>query len=52
MLSIAYAFPVTACDPDRLNDWDNKIGSLIKHKFKSMKSTPLPWSERIKKTLA
>ena len=40
MPSITYAFPVTPCDPDRLNDWDNKIGSLIKHKFKFMKSTP------------
>ena len=40
MPSIAYAFPVTPCDPDRLNDWENKIGSLIKHKFKIMKSTP------------
>jgi hypothetical protein len=40
MPSIAYAFPVTPCDPDRLNDWDNKIGCLIKHKFKFMKSTP------------
>ena len=28
------------CNPDRLNDWDNKIGSLIKHKIKFMKSTP------------
>jgi hypothetical protein len=40
MPSIAYAFPVTPCDPDRLNDWDNKIGSLIKDKFKFIKSTP------------
>jgi hypothetical protein len=40
MPSIAYAFPVTPCNPDRLNDWDNEIGSRIKHKFKFMKSTP------------
>jgi hypothetical protein len=39
MPSIAYAFLVTPCDPDRRNDWDNKIGSLIKHKFKFMKGT-------------
>jgi hypothetical protein len=42
MPSITYAFPVTPCDPDRLNDWVNKIGSLIKHRFKFIKSTPLP----------
>jgi hypothetical protein len=40
MPSKAYAFPVTLCDPDRLYDWYNKIGSLIKHKSKFMKSTP------------
>ena len=39
-LNWTHQFPVTPCDPDRLNDWDNKIRSLIKHKFKFMKSTP------------
>ena len=40
MPSIAYAFLVTPYDPDRLYDWDNETGILIKHKFKVMKSTP------------
>ena len=41
MPSIAYAFPVTPCDPDWLNDWGNKIGSLINHEFSSWKAFPL-----------
>ena len=39
---------VTPCDPDRLNDWDKKIGGLIKHTSKFIKSTPTAMIREIK----